>query len=621
MSLSLSNITLPQPATQRNFTTHLSYNSKHNAIAYPCGNSAFIRGLSGYTDKKDEKPLAIQFTGHANNNVTVVKFSPQPHSQYVVSGDVSGKVIVWSWQIEEDGSVETKIKSEFQVLASAVTDIAWDMDATRLCIVGDGRDQFGVFISWDTGNTIGELSGHSSKINACDIKRSRPMRAATVDDQGKVGFFQGPPFKFANGDHVHHGPGKFVRDVKFQPGDKCQYFVTVGSDRRIALFDAKEGEFVKYIEDANHPINGGLFAVDWLDQDKIVTVSADCFVRVWNIQESTCTNEWDLSEGNPNPRFQQVGVTSIQDGQGIATLSLSGTLTILSLDKQEIVATIKGHNKGITSLDVNPLVTGSFDGKVMDWKNESLYENHNNLIIALSNKQYPQISSLSWDDTLQINDEVKYQFPSQPQFASTNINTDDKDELYAVITNDNELVVIHSYSGEIVNKLPLKEHATCVTLSTNHIAVGYERSNDIEIFQLSNLETSHKLKTPMRSTPSYISISPSEKYIAVGDVLGKINLFDMETREVKTSRWAFHTGKINSISWKPCGENDDDKEDLVATGSLDTHIIIYSVQKPMRTIKVMNAHKDSVNNVMWDNVNTLVSTGSDAVIKTWDLQL
>ncbi|CAL9730446.1 actin-interacting protein 1 [Monosporozyma unispora] len=625
--LELKVVVPPQPSTERNFTTHLSYDETTNAIAYPCGKSAFIRGLNQFTN--DNKDVSnVQFTGHANNNVTVVKFSPIKGSQYLVSGDSSGKVIVWSWNFIDDNDhtrVETKVKSEFQVLSGPITDISWDFEGRRLCVVGDGKDQFGSFISWDSGNSLGEVTGHSTKVNSCDMKQSRPMRAVTVDDNGKVVFYTGPPFKFSTSDQLHHDQNKFIRDVKFQPGDG-KVLVSVGSDRKINVFDGVSGEFIKTIEDPEETISGGLFALDWLNNDTFVTASADSIVRVWDLESGKCTYKWNLNpNGDKDIGLQQVGIVSIQGGEAVATLSLNGNLTVLKLNEETSIATIKGHNKGITSLAVNPLITGSFDGKVVDWNDDkvTLYQGHNNLIIGLNNKKYPEISSLSWDDTLQINDQVKYKFESQPKFAAINSDPKDEDYLYAVINNDNELVIIQSYTGEIINTLKLQDPASTITISKSYVAIGYERTNAIELFKLHDLDQRFTLKTTMRSTPSCVSISPSEKLIAAGDVLGKIILFDIETRDIKTSRWAFHTGRINAISWRPqlSTANDDDEEDLVATGSLDTHVMIYSVKRPMKTIKFLNAHKDGVNNVMWQDADHIVSTGNDACIKTWELQL
>ena len=49
---------------------------------------------------------------------------------------------------------------------------------------------------WDSGTSVGEITGHSKKISSCDFKQSRPFRIATGGDDFQVAYFEGPPFKF-----------------------------------------------------------------------------------------------------------------------------------------------------------------------------------------------------------------------------------------------------------------------------------------------------------------------------------------------------------------------------------------------------------------------------------------
>ncbi|CCD26399.1 Aip1p NDAI_0H02250 [Naumovozyma dairenensis CBS 421] len=608
--IKLDSIIPPQPATRRNFSVHLSYDETTNTIAYPCGKSAFIRSLS--EDVKDE--ITVQFTGHSSSNVTVVKFSPIKGSQYVCSGDESGKVIVWGWNKDLDtGIISTTIKSEFQVLAGPITDIAWDCEGKRLAVVGEGRDKFGVFISWDTGNSLGEISGHSQKINAVHFKQSRPMRCMTVGDAGTAVFYQGPPFKFTASDRMHHDQGKFIRDVKFSP-DNGEFVVSVGSDRKIVCYDGKTGEFIKYIEDGSHQINGGNFALDWIDSNKFVTASADSKIAVWDVTTSKCEQVWTVT-GSDSLKTQQVGVVVATKNNQIVSLSLDGTLNIFQMGQDSILRSIKGHNKGITALATNPLVSGSYDGKVMEWETipKRLHDLHRNLIVSIDNVTSGKISSVSWDDTLMVNDEIKYKFEHQPKVSTSN-----DDGMTAVVTSENMLLLLNSVTGAILQSLQLKTPVAAIGLSSKIVSVGYEETNLIEVFDISELSSCFQLNSKLTSTPSCISISKSERYLAAGDVMGKIILFDLETRDIKTSRWSFHTGRINAISWRP--EEEEGEEDLVATGSLDTNIIIYSMKKPMRTIKYLNAHKDGINALLWNDANTLVSAGTDACIKKWSVE-
>ncbi|CAI4708510.1 CIC_collapsed_G0042730.mRNA.1.CDS.1 [Saccharomyces cerevisiae] len=538
-SISLKEIIPPQPSTQRNFTTHLSYDPTTNAIAYPCGKSAFVRCLD---DGDSKVPPVVQFTGHGSSVVTTVKFSPIKGSQYLCSGDESGKVIVWGWTFDkESNSVEVNVKSEFQVLAGPISDISWDFEGRRLCVVGEGRDNFGVFISWDSGNSLGEVSGHSQRINACHLKQSRPMRSMTVGDDGSVVFYQGPPFKFSASDRTHHKQGSFVRDVEFSP-DSGEFVITVGSDRKISCFDGKSGEFLKYIEDDQEPVQGGIFALSWLDSQKFATVGADATIRVWDVTTSKCVQKWTLDKqqlGN-----QQVGVVATGNGR-IISLSLDGTLNFYELGHDEVLKTISGHNKGITALTVNPLISGSYDGRIMEWSSSSMHQDHSNLIVSLDNSKAQEYSSISWDDTLKVNGITKHEFGSQPKVASAN-----NDGFTAVLTNDDDLLILQSFTGDIIKSVRLNSPGSAVSLSQNYVAVGLEEGNTIQ------------------------------------------------------------------------GANEEEiEEDLVATGSLDTNIFIYSVKRPMKIIKALNAHKDGVNNLLWETPSTLVSSGADACIKRWNVVL
>ncbi|KAH3899792.1 related to Actin-interacting protein 1 [Saccharomycodes ludwigii] len=627
----------PLPTTERNFSTKLSYHKQTNSLLYTNGKSCFIRPLDDTNDNK-----VYQFTGHGNVNCTVAKFSPI--GQFVASGDENGKVIIWEFltpsasstsNVEEDEPI--KVKSEFEVLAGRINDISWDVEGRRLCVVGEGRDKFGVFISWDSGNSLGEVSGHSTTINACHIRQGRPMRCFTVDDDGSSVFYEGPPFKFHSSDRVHHDQGKFIRAVEFSPSSgKTSYCVSCGSDRKIVCYDGKTGEFLKYVQDPDEEIKGGFYSLSWVNENSFVTASADCVIRLWDVETGKCLQKWTCGSKLED---QQVGVIAISL-EKVVSVSLDGTINILTIgassNTMELERRIVGHTKGITVLSGN--VSGSYDGRVVEWEPEfatanKMFAPHSNMIISLDTTKFPTISSVSWDDTFKsytdgtiCDNANNIKFNSQPRCSSTH------DGITGVVTFDNELIIIDDYESKILYTYKissLSPSVVAITLNKEYVVLGYEQTNEIKALRISELESMGDSSTiltfpALRSTPSCISISPSNNYVAVGDILGKIVLYDFETKQVKTSRWAFHTGKITSIAWKKCSGGDENEEDLVATGSLDTHIIIYSVKRPMKVIKMMNAHKDGISVVQWnDSINNkeniIVSAGADACIKLWEL--
>jgi WD40 repeat protein len=63
-----------------------------------------------------------------------------------------------------------------------------------------------------------------------------------------------------------------------------------------------------------------------------------------------------------------------------------------------------------------------------------------------------------------------------------------------------------------------------------------------------------------------------------------------------------------------------------ASGALDTHIYVWSVQKPLKNIAIKNAVPGGVNAVLWlsdsesKENSRLVGTGVDAAIKVWQVK-
>ena len=76
------------------------------------------------------------------------------------------------------------------------------------------------------------------------------------------------------------------------------------------------------------------------------------------------------------------------------------------------------------------------------------------------------------------------------------------------------------------------------------------------------------------------------------------------------SRWSFHSARILSLAW-----TSDDK--YCASGSLDTHVYVYSVAKPGNAIAIKNAAAGSVTAVFWIGGAKLASAGADGCVRTW----
>ena len=248
----VAGIWAPSPSTERGKSTQLSVDSKGERLAYANNKSIFLRSI-------DDPAVSTQYTQHTATT-TVARFAPSGY--YIASGDVTGTVKVW------DCVGEGATKGSYQITRS-ITDLAWDGDSQRIIAVGDGKERFGHCISWDSGNTVGEITGHSAQINSVSIRQQRPLRAVTGSDDTSLVFFHGAPFKFNTSLRGQHN--RFVYGVAFSPDGST--LVSVGADKKICIYDGKTGEVKGQIGDGEH--KGSIFAVSWAkDSKRFVTSSA-----------------------------------------------------------------------------------------------------------------------------------------------------------------------------------------------------------------------------------------------------------------------------------------------------------------------------------------------------------
>ncbi|KAL2198210.1 WD40-repeat-containing domain protein [Corynascus similis CBS 632.67] len=607
MSIEIEKILAAAPATTRGQPTQLSCDPKGERIAYASGKSIFLRNI-------DNPSLSKQYTGHTTTT-TVAKFSPSGF--WVASGDSSGKVRVW------DAVEAVNTKGEYAIISGRITDIAWDGDSQRVIAVGDGRERFGHCFTADSGNSVGEVSGHSKVVNAVAIRQQRPLRAATVSDDSTMCFLHGAPFKFASkAAGLHKG---FVMGAAFSPDGNT--LVTVGADRRIQLYDGKTGEPTKEIGEGVH--TGSIFAVSWAkDSKRFVTASADQTVRVWDVEAGECVQTWRIGEeGSVNINNQQVGVVwphGRNDGL-IISLSLGGDLNYLKEGSGKPVKVVQGHNKSVTALGAasegkgEVITTGSFDGKVCSWDVSAGVgtvvegQSHSNQVTQFAAGQ-GQTYSVGWDDTLRIIQESTNNFlgapiklPSQPKGIATSANN--------TIVALNDSIAVYA-NNQLLSQLPTDYTPSAIAAHGSFVAVG-AANNTVQIYTLDKasgkLTPSHSLANSTAAI-SALAFSPDGAHLAAGNASGKIVAYKTgsggEPWPVATDRWSAHTARVLSIAWSPAGTH-------AASGGLDTNVHIWSLAKPGSRVKTTNAHKDGVYGVAWVGDQRVASTGGDAAIKIW----
>jgi len=600
MSASLKTIYAPTPFTTRGKPIVLGGDPKGNNFLYTCGNAVIIRNIKTPTQ-------ADIYYEHAAP-VNVAKYAPSGF--YIASGDSTGTLKIW-----DTTQLEHPLKIELKVLSGAILDIAWSADSQRVIVVGDGRERFGAALIYDSGASVGEITGHSKPIISCDFKPSRPFRVVTGSEDLQANWFEGPPFKFVKAFKDHQ---RFINCVRFSPdGNKV---VSVGADKKGFLFDGKTFDKIGALADGGDAHGLGIYSASWSpDSKKILTVSADKTAKIWDDNGKllhTITFEGGVEQ-------QLLG--SLWQGDNLIAINLNGDINYLDANNAKgPVRVLKGHNKLITSItyDANGkrAYTGSYDGTILQWNLET------GVAVAIAGQghassvtqavvQGSKLVSISVDDTIRFTPlgALEYgaqgvKLDSQPQSVSVA-----KDKDLAIVATLNSVVVLSGEKIVATHATKYQPTSVAITADGSEFAVG-AKDNSIHIYSLSgNTIQEQATLSQHRGYLTALSYSPDGKYLASADQNREILVWDKATRKAVVDGWVFHNARVTTLDW-----SSDCKH--IASGSVDSHVYVWNVAEPNKHIPIKLAHRGGVNGVVWIDANTVGSAGQDCSFKTWNVK-
>ncbi|GLH10745.1 Protein will die slowly [Gryllus bimaculatus] len=578
------------PRTQRGQPIVLGGDPKGKNFLYTNGNSVIIRNI--------ENPAISDIYTEHSCATNVAKYSPSGF--YIASGDQSGKVRIW-----DTVNKEHLLKNEFQPIGGPIKDISWSPDSQRIVVVGEGRERFGHVFMAETGTSVGEISGQSKPMNSCDFRPSRPFRIITGSEDNTIGVFEGPPFKFKMTKQEHT---RFVQAVRYSPSGS--HFASAGFDGKVFLYDGSSADLIAEIGSPAH--KGGVYAVAWKpDGTQLLTASGDKTCRLWDVETKSLISEFVMGS-----QVEDQQVSCLWQGQYLLTVSVGGFITYLDVNNpNKPLRVVKGHNKPITVLALSPdrstIYTGSHDGHITAWdansgENDRIqgvgHGNQINGMKAVGNFLY----------TCGIDDSVKQIDIGSKSYTSVDIKLgsqprgmDIKDDTI-VTASVKEITVVQS--GRKVSTLPVNYEPSCVSVNAETLDVA------IHVYSLAGTTLSPKTELEHLGPVTDCSYSPDNKYLVACDANRKVILYKVpEYQLAHNKEWGFHNARVNSVAWSP-------NSILVASGSLDTTIIIWSVQSPAKHTIIKNAHPQSqITRLVWLDDETLISVGQDCNTKIWNV--
>lgn len=509
------------------------------------------------------------------------------------------------------------------MLSGRIDDLQWSPDGMRIVASGDGKGMSLVrAFMWDSGSNVGEFDGHSKRVLSCAFKPTRPFRIATCGEDFLVNFYEGPPFKFKQS-HRHHS--NFVNCLRFSPdGSKL---ISVSSDKKGVLYDAKTGDKIGELSSENGH-QGSIYAVSWNpDSKQVLTVSADKSAKIWDIS--------DDGNGKVKKTLTCSGLGGVEDmlvgclwqNDHLVTVSLGGTISIFSasnLDKDPV--SFSGHIKNANSLAVlnsepRVILSSSYDGLIVKWLQGIGYcgklERKANSQIKYFAAVGGEIVSFAFDNKIwraslrgdQCTSEDNVDIGNQPKDLSLALHSPE----LALVAIETGVVLLRG--THVVSTINLGFPVTACVISPDgtEVIVGAQNGK-LYIYSVTGDSLNEEAVIEKhRGAITVIRYSPDLSMFASGDANREAVVWDRASREVKVKNMLYHTARINCLAWSP----DNSK---VATGSLDTCVIVYEVSKPASdrtTIK--GAHLGGVYGLSFLDDYNIVSSGEDACVRIWTL--
>ncbi|EJD38245.1 WD40 repeat-like protein [Auricularia subglabra TFB-10046 SS5] len=584
------------PATARGESTKLS--SAGDKLVYTNGKTVIIRDLQS-------PHTCVAYSGHIQPT-TVARLSPSGY--YCASADAGGTVRVW-----DVAGAEQTLKGEYKVLSGKLRDVAWDGESKRIIAVGDGREKFGHAFMFDSGSSTGEIGGHAKAVNAVAIRAQRPYRAATAGDDALVVFHSGAPYKYTKTISTHT---KFVQDVQYAPDGAA--FVSVGSDYKIFLYDGTSGDVLGEVTDAPH--KGTIYAAAWNAQSThFATASADGTVKVWDAKTRASTTAFSAGSGVNN---QQVGLT--WTSRGIVSVGMDGALNVWDErapgDKPELV--LVGPQKGVTAgaaLPDGTFLAGSYDGRITSFDASSGAASavpgsgHTGQVVGVAALPEGKAVSVGFDDCAR---EIR----GAQGFSPTTVALGGQPKALGALA---DVAFVATTAGLAVVKdaqkvLSVKTEFTATSVAAaagGVVAVGGE-DNKVRLYDWAQgaLKPRSTTLEGNRGAVSALAFTPDGALLAAGDSTGKIVVYDVASGKPTISRWTFHSARVASLEFRKDGK-------ALVSGSLDTHVYVWSVPQPGKYVAIRNAVPGGCATAAWRADDEVVAAGADACVRAWRVEV
>eukprot|EP00058_Branchiostoma_floridae_P018222 XP_002603711.1 hypothetical protein BRAFLDRAFT_126885 [Branchiostoma floridae] len=172
-------------------------------------------------------------------------------------------------------------------------------------------------------------------------------------------------------------------------------------------------------------------------------------------------------------------------------------------------------------------------------------------------------------------------------------------------------------NGRKVFSLPVNYEATAAGVHPNQtqVMVG-GKDKKLYVYNLAG-DTLVECKTiQLKGAVTAFAFSPDGRYLSCAQTSRHITTLDASAGYVDvqgTDAW-MQNAMVTCVAWNPSSTH-------LASGSLDTNIVIWDLAKPYNRFEMKGAHPISqIVGLEWLTDNKLISVGTDNAIRQWDIK-
>ena len=365
--------------------------------------------------------------------------------------------------------------------------------------------------------------------------------------------------------------------------------------------------------------DAGILAMDWIDNETILTASADKSIKIFQsssgsiIKTSQVCDDWTFSKQICGVSVGGGGEEEDLSLRSIIILRLDGSFECRKLDTLEVVVDERfngiGHSKNVVDLSTieGVMRSVSYDGLLKSWKQESggmfTCEKETNLMTC--SQKLSDSGVIFENKMVQFDGKKIEEFPSKVVASQKSI----------LILADGQVTGKVNFNfGFPVELAFIYEDLVAVTT--------YQQSLKVYKIISSNSILLTQSFDDVKITA--LAFSPSGGSFAISDDQRRIKIYKRNHHQdqdyywtKEPGQWCNHSARIDTLLWLT--------DSVLLSAGVDGHIMAWSLESsktgPLCLFKA--AHSAPINklNRLDDSSEIFVSAAADSCIKIWSMTL